>query len=117
LPYRTPAGSHPGGISKYAGRSTRRYRKQRADFRQTCAEHINHDGTIGAHCWLDGRPIDYTLPREHPEAFNLDHAFPVSTHPELAEDPANFRPSHKDCNERRGDNDPFIHIGSPSEDW
>lgn len=108
---------HPAGLSRYVGRSTRRYRTLRAQFREECRTHVNPDGSIGAHCWLDGKPIDYSLPRQHPEAFNLDHAYPVSTHPELAEDPANFRPAHRHCNEERGDNDPFIQIGSPSEDW
>lgn len=112
-----PAIRHEGGISAYAGRSTRRYRTLRKDFRADCATHVNADGSIGAPCWLCGKPIDYSLPRQHPECFNLDHAYPVSTHPELAEDPANFRPSHRDCNEERGDGEPHIQIGSPSEDW
>lgn len=117
MAYRKPHQPHPGGISKYAGRSTRRYKTQRSTFRAVCAAHVNHDGTIGAPCWLCGRPIDYSLPDTHPDGFNLDHAYTVSAHPELAEDPANFRPSHKACNELRGDGDPFILLGSPSEDW
>lgn len=107
---------HPG-VSKYAGRSTRRYRMLRAKFRGECAEYINPDGTTGAPCWLDGKPIDYDLPSDHPDAWSLDHAIPVSVQPELAEDPANFRPSHLDCNKRRGAGDPFIELGNPSEDW
>ena len=105
------------GIAKSAGRSTRRYRMLRANFRAACAAFVNPDGSIGAHCWLCGKPIDYALPAGHPQAFNLDHAYPVSTHPELAEDPANFRPSDADCNLRRGDRAPFIELGTPSEDW
>lgn len=108
------------GISQYVGRSTRRYRKLRAIFRAQCAdpEQHNWDGSLGqAGCWLCGKAIDYGLPKDHPEAWELDHALPVSTHPELAEDPANFRPSHADCNQRRGDRAPFIELGTPSEDW
>jgi len=112
-----PPQPHPGGISRYAGRSTRRYKQQRATFRTECATHTNADGTIGAHCWLCGKPIDYDLPPEHPESFSLDHAHPVATHPELAEDPANFRPAHLIENQQRGDGEPFIHHGSPSENW
>lgn len=115
--YRTPTNGYAGGISKHAGRRTRRYRMLRAAFREQCAMFINPDGTMGACCWLCGKPLDYSLPDDHPEGFNLDHAIPVSTHPELAEDPANFRSSHKDCNERRGDRAPFIELGTPSEDW
>ena len=118
MPQRT---FHNGrGIAKHAGRSTRRNRLLRGIFRAQCAdpEQRNWDGSLGqAWCWLCGKPIDYSLPAGHPEAWNLDHAHPVSTHPELAEDPANFRPSHADCNERRGDRAPFIELGTPSEDW
>lgn len=120
MAYRTPTHAYAGGISKNAGRRTRRYRMLRANFRALCEHFVNPDGTIGAHCWLCGRAIDYSLPagpNGHPEAWNLDHAHPVSTHPELAEDPANFRPSHADCNEKRGDQAPFIELGTPSEDW
>jgi hypothetical protein len=114
-----PAASRPhaGGISRYAGRSTRRYKKTRAAFHEACRTHVNADGTIGAPCWLCGGPIDYSLVHPHPECFNLDHAYTVTDRPELAEDPANYRPSHKHCNEERGDNEPFIPLGSPSENW
>ena len=118
MPYH-PHHTRPG-IAKNAGRSTRRYRLLRKIFRAECADLYtpNWDGTLGqAFCWLCGKPIDYALPAGHPDAWNLDHAWPVSTHPELAEDPANFRPSHADCNERRGDKAPFIALGTPSEDW
>lgn len=101
---------HPGGISRYAGRSTRRYKTTSRTFRQAC-----QDDNLP--CWLCGQPIDYTLPKEHPEAFNNDHAYPVSDRPDLAEDPANYRPSHRLCNEERGDQEPFIQLGSPSEPW
>ncbi|ALI26570.1 hypothetical protein XA26_27300 [Mycolicibacterium fortuitum] len=41
----------------------------------------------------------------------------VSKFPELADDPVNFRPAHLVCNQMRGDDDPHIDIGTPSEDW
>lgn len=96
--------------SQYAGRSTRRYKTLRAEFRSKCR-------TRNTPCWLCGKPIDYDLPREHPDCFNLDHALPKSARPDLAEDPANFRPSHKVCNERRGADEPTIDLGRPSEPW
>lgn len=108
-----PAASkpHPGGISRYAGRSTRRYKTTRRTFRAQCA-------AANAPCWLCGRPINYDLPdASHPDAFNLDHAHPLTQRPDLAEDPANYRPSHATCNYRRGDNEPHIHLGQPSETW
>ena len=108
---------HATGESPDVGRRTRRFRKLRAKFREWCRTHENADGTIGAHCWLCDEPIDYELPAEHPQSFSLDHAYSVSARPDLAEDPANFRPSHLDCNKQRGDGDPFIQLGSPSENW
>ena len=117
--HRLSAGNHPimsdttahqRGISRYAGRSTRRYKAQSAAFRAHCQ-------SAQRNCWLCGKPIDYTLSREHPESFANDHALPVSTHPELAEDVSNFRPSHRSCNEARGNDDPHLEIGVPSERW
>jgi 5-methylcytosine-specific restriction endonuclease McrA len=96
--------------SKYAGRSTRRYKSLRLSFRRTCAREE-------APCWLCGRPINYELPNGHPDSFNVDHAVPVSKRRDLAEDRANFRPSHRDCNIRRGAGVDPIPIGIPSERW
>ena len=97
-------------ISKYAGRSTRRYKELRAAFKSKSKANTTP-------CWLCGKPIDYDLPAAHPDCFNLDHAIPRSERPDLAEDPTNFRPSHRICNERRGAADPHIQIGQPSEPW
>ena len=91
-------------------RESRRYRNLRAEFREHCAD-------LQLPCWLDGKPIDYDLPSDHPDAWSLDHAHPVSERPDLALDPANFRPAHLDCNKRRGNRAPFILLGTPSEDW
>lgn len=96
--------------SKYAGRSTRRYKELRAAFRRKCKANT-------LPCWLCGNTIDYYLPHVHPDSFNLDHAVPRSQRPNLAEDPANFRPSHRICNEKRGADAPQIPIGQPSEHW
>lgn len=96
--------------SKHYGRRTRRYKQLREQFRTQCE-------FAQLPCWIDGRPIDYALPHEHPEAFNLDHAISVAQRPDLAEDPANFRPSHRRCNEARGAGTPELDIGIPSEVW
>lgn len=68
-------------------------------------------------CWLCGNQIGYDLPHTHPDAFNLDHAIPKSERNDLAEDERNFRAAHKICNERRGNGEPVIPIGQPSEVW
>ncbi len=96
--------------NKYAGRSTYRYRLVRAEFLRRCKQ-------ADAPCWLCQRSINYELPFQHPEAFNADHAIPISVRPDLAEDIAVLRPSHKSCNERRGNEEPFLDIGVPSEVW
>jgi 5-methylcytosine-specific restriction endonuclease McrA len=51
-------------------------------------------------CWLCGNPIDYTAPRNHPAAFEVDHVIPKSKGG--TDDPTNLRPSHSRCNRRRG---------------
>lgn len=56
----------------------------------------------GDRCWICGGEIDYLAPAHHPDAWEPDHVRPVSTHPELAEDPANIRSSHASCNNARG---------------
>lgn len=92
---------------------SRRYKKLKADFRNQCEQ-------ANAVCWLPDcqRPIDYTLRSPHPDSFSVDHAIPVAERPDLAEDPANFRPSHLDCNKRRGTDDPTTaDLGQPSEQW
>ena len=91
-------------------RSSRAYRAARTAFRADCRRSSKP-------CWLCQGAIDYELPREHPESFNLDHAIPVAERPDLLVDPANFRPSHKVCNERRGNDEPSIDLGQPSESW
>ncbi|RVW06235.1 HNH endonuclease [Rhodococcus spongiicola] len=91
-------------------RSTRRHKTLRADFRSRCHQRA-------APCHLCGQPIDYTLPREHPDAFQLDHYHPVKTHPELVDDTNNFRASHGGCNASRGAGEPTATLGTPSETW
>lgn len=88
----------------------RAYRKLKADFRAQCE-------ATQAICWLDNRPIDYSLTFPHPDSFSVDHAQTVKERPDLAMDPLNFRPAHLHCNTQRGDSKPHIQIGQPSEAW
>lgn len=70
-----------------------------------------------ARCWLCWQPIDYLAPHGAADGFSVDHALPVSTHPDLAEVYSNFRPSHLDCNRKRGNRSPTLSIGEQSRDW
>lgn len=80
------------------------------DFRTVCEE-------SNAPCWMCGQEIHYEAADDEGDSFNLDHFHPWSTHPELREDPANFRPSHRACNLARGNGDAPLGLGQPSESW
>jgi len=86
------------------------YRKVRAEFRALCEAE-------DARCWLCGMAIDFTADPGTPYSFEADHYFPVSTHPEYANDPAGLRPSHKTCNASRGNHAPKAGLGTPTRDW
>jgi 5-methylcytosine-specific restriction endonuclease McrA len=71
-------------------------------------------------CWMCTRVIDYDAAHDdyaNESRFQLDHFFPVSTHPDWAEDPANFRASHAGCNLERGNRAPRGGLGSLSREW
>lgn len=70
-----------------------------------------------APCWLCGQPIDYRAAPGEPEALDLDHVKPRSTHPHLALDRNNCRPAHARCNRSRGNRNPHPGIGAQSEPW
>ena len=97
-------------------RSGRDYWRLRQRFFEQCA-------ATGTPCWLCGQSIDYSLPWRdddgtvNDEAFELDHLHPVSTHPELVKDPANFRASHRECNRNRANKKAINKIGIPSRRW
>ncbi len=95
-------------------KTTRQFVIDRAAFRAECAE-------TNAPCWLCGQHhIDYDAPHDdysNGDRFELDHFYPVSTHPELQHDPANFRASAHDCNNARGNEPPRPGLGIPSQEW
>lgn len=91
-------------------RSTRRGVKLTAEFRAECEE-------ANAPCWLCGLPIDYEAGPNEEDAFERDHFFPVSTHPDLQDDPENFRAAHRRCNQVRGNKAPRPGVGRTSVDW
>src|SRR4051812_24989337 len=55
--------------------------------------------------------IDYDPTAENEQSFSLDHRFPVSTHPHVAENAGNFEASHLDRNKRRGNRDAPLTLG------
>ena len=88
-------------------------KKVRVEFRNKCAE-------ANTPCWLCGQAIDYEAGQQDYDngaRFQLDHAYPVSTHPQHREDVANFRASHALCNQKRGNKAPSAGLGVLSEDW
>ena len=54
-------------------------------------------------CHLCGQPIPASARHPDPMAFEPDHVLPVATHPWLAHDLSNIRPSHRRCNAARKD--------------
>ena len=92
-------------MSVHAGRSTRRYKKLKAEQR---AKRLP--------CCLCGQPIDYSLHWPDPRSFTVQHIKDWHDHPELREDPANFDSAHLDCNSSAGQHGKPT-IGAVSEDW
>lgn len=92
-------------------RYTRRMQKLTADYKQACMERDDK-------CWLCSGLIDYDGDGTVDDyAFHLDHYWPWSTHPHLRYDPDNFRPSHRLCNIRRGEEPPRPELGTLSREW
>lgn len=57
-------------------------------------------------CWRCNLPIDYDAEPETSNAFEADHYWPRDTHPHLAYDITNLRPSHSSCNRSRRNEQP-----------
>lgn len=72
-------------------------------------------GTLHAGC--AGNPIDYDAPANAAESYEADHFHSVSTHPQLANDPENLRPSHSGCNRSRGNKAIDTDTWVQSETW
>ncbi|MFF1820376.1 HNH endonuclease [Kribbella sp. NPDC058245] len=69
-------------------------------------------------CCRCGQRIDYRLEWPDPHSFSVDHyPYPLSTHPHLAEDPANLAAAHLRCNQAAGNKAPLPGIGTTSEHW
>ncbi len=68
-------------------------------------------------CWICTQRINYAASQYDEDTFELDHFHPVSTHPELAEDPTNWRAAHRRCNQVRGADTMRAELGTLSRAW
>ena len=91
----------PGVVA--ARKNTRRMHELRQRFFDE-GKQLDAEGDPAADCHICKARIDYdAAPGTTPESHNLDHYYPVKTHPELQEDWDNFRHSHKLCNQVQSD--------------
>lgn len=82
---------------------SRRMHKLRDEFFELGKRQSAEGRADEAQCWLCRTDIDYTAaPGTTADSHTLDHYFDVDTHPELQEDPDNFRHAHYSCNSSRG---------------
>ena len=73
---------------------------------------------VNAPCAICGQQtIDYLAEAHLPDALELDHIYPVATHPHLEFDPGNVRPTHSRCNRHRGMGRDVAPVGVTSERW
>ena len=86
------------------------YRKLRAVARRGWME-------ADAVCHLCHQSIDYSLPKDDPEHFQLDHIKSRKRFPHLEFVPSNWAPAHASCNKRKSDNDAGAGVGVTSEAW
>ena len=64
---------------------------------------LDSEGSPAADCWICHKRIDYSVPPGTTDASHeLDHYYPVRDYPDLQDDPAGFRHSHRKCNRERG---------------
>lgn len=103
--------------------SDRPKRRRGARWDRVRAQAFARDRARNAGCWiciLEGRDptIDYSLPiSSAPRAWEADHYIPVDDRPDLEYDLGNIRPSHVECNRRRGKRAGIDLLGTPSRDW
>jgi 5-methylcytosine-specific restriction endonuclease McrA len=72
----------------------------------------NHDT-----CGICARPIDKTLPPDHPDSFSVDHIEPVTKRPDLALVYSNLTGAHRRCNRAKGAGTATPIADSHSRDW
>lgn len=81
-------------------------------------QRLDAAGDPAADCWICHKRIDYSVPPGTTDlSHELDHYYPVSEYPELQEDPAGFRHSHRKCNRERGNGQPALDMGDVIPAW
>jgi hypothetical protein len=100
-------------------KETRRMKQLRADFyEEGKRQDANPDTRHLSVCWMDGHRIDYdAAPGTTEDSHSLDHYLSVEEHPELQDDPENFRHSHLRCNTSRGNRALDFDLGDQVPDW
>lgn len=91
-------------------RHSHAYKQKRAMFRADCKANNKP-------CILCGEDIDYRLREPHPYSWTLEHTKPVQDFPELIMEISNWASAHRDCNVRKGTDEPALDLGVPSEVW
>ena len=77
---------------------------------------LDSEGSPAADCWICHKRIDYSVPPGTTDASHeLDHYYPVRDYPDLQDDPAGFRHSHRKCN--RGAGQPKLGLGDVIPAW
>jgi hypothetical protein len=89
-----PRRRRPAANAKYTVHRTYTWQVIRRQFREACMYRA-------LPCHICGMPIDYSLPSQLPEAFEVDHRYSVAEYPDLAYSWNNLRPSHSRCNRSR----------------
>jgi hypothetical protein len=91
--------------------------KLRAEFFAE-GKQLDEAGDPAANCWRCKMRIDYDAdPNSTPDSHNLGHFKSVRDHPELQEDPDNFRHEHTLCNQSAGAGMHSLGLGEPVPDW
>lgn len=97
--------------------ASRRFKLLRQEFFEQ-GKRLDAQSDPLADCWICHKRIDYSCPPGTSDmSHELDHFYPVSIYPELQEDPANFKHSHRICNLKRGNGQPKIGLGDVIARW
>ncbi len=97
--------------------STRHFKELKEQFFEE-GKKLDRAGDPAADCWICHKRIDYEAkPGTTDMSHELDHYYPVSLYPELQDDPAGFRHSHRICNRKRGNGQPKLGLGDVIMQW
>lgn len=96
---------------------TRAFERHKQEFFEA-GKRLDAEGDPAADCWICHKRIDYSVPpSSSDQSHELDHYYPYSLYPELVDDPANFRHSHRRCNRERGNGQPKMNLGEVIAAW